>query len=355
MSQNVIPRRIHIANLLKVSVSGALAIGLVIEGFFFAPYLRHAFGSIHHLDFRWMALAVGAEMLSMAAFARLQRRMLTAGGMHVRITSMVAVTYASNALSVSLPAGAAVASGYRLRRLRALGASAPLATFVLVTTGVLSTVALALLGLGGLLAGGGGVGIATICTIAAIGVAGLIVRHLVQDRSRLLRIVDSSMAIANRLRRREATNGTDRAHDLVAQLATITPRRRDWAVGLLLATANWLADLVCLILSCHAVGITHVTIGVALVGYLAAMAASTFSILPGGLGIVDATLILALVRGGVAAPAATAAVLLYRIISLGFVALVGWVVWAGTWRRSRLVARLPMTMSLSTSRNGSPS
>jgi uncharacterized protein (TIRG00374 family) len=315
-----------------------------VEGFFFAPYLRRAFGSMHHLDLRWTAVAVAAEMVSMAAFARLQRRMLTAGGMHVRITSMVAVTYASNALSVSLPAGSAVASGYRLRRLRDMGASGPLATFVLVTTGVLSTAALALLGLGGLFAGGGGVSIGTVCTIAAVGAAGLIGRHIVRDRTLLLRIVDSSLVLANRLRRRDAASGTDRAHELVEQLAAITPRRRDWAAGLLLATVNWLADLVCWILSCRAVGITHVTIGVALVGYLAAMAASTFSILPGGLGIVDATLILALVRGGIGAPAATAGVLLYRLISLAFVAIVGWVAWFGISQRARGDKRSPAVL-----------
>ncbi len=57
------------------------------------------------------------------------------------------------------------------------------------------------------------------------------------------------------------------------------------------------------------------------------MTASSLPLLPGGLGVVDGVLILALVRGGMPAATATAGVLIYRLISLGVVSLIGWLLW----------------------------
>jgi len=56
------------------------------------------------------------------------------------------------------------------------------------------------------------------------------------------------------------------------------------------------------------------------------MAAVSVSPLPAGIGIVEGTLAVGLTAAGAAAPAALAAVLLYRLISLGGVTVVGWLV-----------------------------
>ena len=73
----------------------------------------------------------------------------------------------------------------------------------------------------------------------------------------------------------------------------------------------------------------------ALVTYAAGMTASSLPLLPGGLGIVDGVLILALVRGGMTASTATAGVLIYRLISLGVVSLIGWLLWVFVERTGR--------------------
>jgi uncharacterized protein (TIRG00374 family) len=74
---------------------------------------------------------------------------------------------------------------------------------------------------------------------------------------------------------------------------------------------------------------------VALVTYAAAMTASSLPLLPGGLGVVDGVLILSLVRGGMPASLATAGVLVYRVISLGLVSLIGWLLWLFVERTGR--------------------
>ena len=98
-------------------------------------------------------------------------------------------------------------------------------------------------------------------------------------------------------------------------------------LGLLFATLNWVYDLICLVAACHAVGASGPSVSVALVTYAAGMTASSLPLLPGGLGVVDGVLILALVRGGMPVSIATAGVLIYRLISLGLVSLVGWLLW----------------------------
>jgi uncharacterized protein (TIRG00374 family) len=57
------------------------------------------------------------------------------------------------------------------------------------------------------------------------------------------------------------------------------------------------------------------------------MAAGTITLIPGGLGIIDSALILGLVAGGVDTPTAIATVVLYRIISFGFIISAGWISW----------------------------
>lgn len=63
--------------------------------------------ALRHLDWAWIPPALVAEFTSMTAFARAQRRLLRGGGIDLRFVSVVAVTYAGNAISVSLPVAGA--------------------------------------------------------------------------------------------------------------------------------------------------------------------------------------------------------------------------------------------------------
>jgi uncharacterized protein (TIRG00374 family) len=65
---------------------------------------------------------------------------------------------------------------------------------------------------------------------------------------------------------------------------------------------------------------------VVVLAYVAGMSASGISLLPGGLGVTDAAMILVLSHGGFGIASATAAVLLYRLVSYVFIAAAGWVV-----------------------------
>ena len=117
------------------------------------------------------------------------------------------------------------------------------------------------------------------------------------------------------------------------------PRHRDWLIGLGLAILNWVADLACLYASCRAVDASHSTVLIVMVAYIAGMSASSISLLPGGLGVVDAAMIFALTSGHVSTVSATAAVILYRLISYALIVALGWIVWTSIWFADRRLAR----------------
>jgi uncharacterized membrane protein YbhN (UPF0104 family) len=122
-----------------------LAAVLLVEVVLIAPYFQGALSDLYRSDLGWLTLAVVAQLLSMGAFARVQNRMLVAGGIHVPMRRMVALTYVANAVSVTLPGGVALSASYVFKRLRSWGATGPAAGFTVLASAVLSTLSFALL------------------------------------------------------------------------------------------------------------------------------------------------------------------------------------------------------------------
>ena len=266
----------------------------------------------------------------MAMFARLQRRMVTAGGVRVPLRRMIGMTYAANAMSVTLPAGTVASTAYMFRKLRSWGAGGSLVTFALVSSGraehdhagddpgargdVLRR------RLGQPVA-------ARRPSSSPRSLGAVALRRLMRRPDLLLRVGNRALRFGDRLLRRPLDAGQAQLKQIIDELTLIRPRNRDWLLGLLFAILNWAYDLLCLVAACHAVGANGPSVSVALVTYAAGMTASSLPLLPGGLGVVDGVLILALVRGGMPASMATAGVLIYRLISLGLVSLIGWLLW----------------------------
>ncbi|MEO8888008.1 MAG: YbhN family protein [Jatrophihabitantaceae bacterium] len=319
----------------------AFGVLLIVEVILVWPYLSRAVGALARPDVRWLTLAIAAELVSMAAFARVQRRMLSAGGQRASIGKMLALTYAANAVSVTLPGGAALSSGYVFKRLRSWGASVPAAGFTVLASGVLSTVAFAILAVTcAVLADSGGFSsLAIVAGVVAVGVAALVIRRRRSDV--VWRVAGRGLVRTNRILHRAPDAGLAALQRFAREVSAIKPRSRDWWAGLGFAGLNWVADLACLIASCHAVGAGRSTVVLVMVAYVAGMSASSLSLLPGGFGVVDAAMIIALTSGGVSTVSATAGVLVYRLISFALIVILGWLVWTASWLVDRrAVARL---------------
>jgi uncharacterized protein (TIRG00374 family) len=331
----------------RLALLTVLVAMLVVEGFVLGPYVTRAGSALANPDLRWLGFAVLAELVSMAAFARMQRRLLHTGGTRVSVRQMVKLTYAANAVSVTLPGGAALSSAYVFRRLRTWGATVPAAGFTVIASGVLSTFSFALLAITcAVLAGSGGVSSLLIILAIVAVAAGVVVTRRHHGSDIVMSLASRGLSRANRLMHRPADTGLAALRQFVSELTAIKPRNRDWLAGLSFAALNWIADLVCLLASCRAVGAHASTLVLVMVAYIAGMSASGISLLPGGLGVVDAAMIFALTSGGVSVVSATAAVLLYRLVSYALIVALGWIIWTSIWFADRRLARAEAEVNL---------
>jgi uncharacterized membrane protein YbhN (UPF0104 family) len=109
---------------------------------------------------------------------------------------------------------------------------------------------------------------------------------------------------------------------------------RAWASSLGAASANWLTDLITLY---AAVSAAHLAIGFGpLAGiYLITQLVRQIPITPGGLGVIEASLLTGLAALGAASAPAAAAVLGYRLMSAWLILPVGGAAWALLRRADR--------------------
>jgi uncharacterized membrane protein YbhN (UPF0104 family)/pimeloyl-ACP methyl ester carboxylesterase len=283
-----------------------------------------------HLHWLWIPAAIAAEAASMAAFAFMLRRLLATGGARVGVRSMLATSFAANALSVSIPvAGPELATAFTFRRFTRHGADAPLAGWSLLAGGVVSAATGALVVLGGGLASGNGLvtgfavpgGVLAVAALLALGAAA----RRPQLRHGLERPATWALRHAARLLRRTAEDPGQIIRAWAERLGSLQLAPSGWVTVTGLGVVNWLADAAVLVVSIRAAG-GPVPWNDLLLVYGSGVAAQSLNITPGGLGVVEGTLSLALVATGLRASQALAAVLLYRLASFWLVALAGWLV-----------------------------
>ena len=283
-----------------------------------------------HLHWSWLPVAIVLESVSMAAFARMFRRLLTAGRLRHGRGSMLATVYEANAVSVTIPlAGPEVATAILFRRFTRHGADRLLAGWALLAGGVISTaVWILILASGGLASGHA---LATTITIpcvllvlAAIAIAAAATRQP-RLRATLERHGASGVDYTARLLRRPTADWRPTVRAWTERMGALQLPPSGWALASGAALANWLADVGVLAVSVLAVGAAIPWRDLLLV-YAAGVTARGLAITPGGLGITEGALSVSLVASGLPAKQALAAAVLYRIVSFWLVAAVGWLV-----------------------------
>lgn len=296
------------------------------------PSLAAALSQLRAPKPGWLAAAVFAETAAMAAYARMQRHLLLSAGVRVPLYQHVALAYAAHSLSVTLPGGPAFSTHFNFQQMRRFGATPAIASWCIALSGILSAAALAIAA--GAIAAHGTpqshtlIGFAVAVVLITLGIRGI--RHHPEAIEPATR---AAMACLNRVRHKPETQGVDRIRRFMEQLraAHLTPRHAAAAAGF--ATLNWLLDAGCLWLCFHAVSDRPVNATSVLLAFCAGMAAGSITIIPGGLGLIDSALILGLLADGVATPTAVATVVLYRIVSFGFIIGAGWITWLVIRRR----------------------
>ncbi|GAB3468749.1 YbhN family protein [Actinophytocola sediminis] len=327
-----IPRLLKV--ILKFSVAVALLIVAAVSLRDRLPGAGEVTAALRTADPGWLAAAVLAELVSIGMFARQQRRLLTAFGVRLTRHRAIALAYARSAIAISLPAGSALSAAYAFGQFRTSGASRHTAATVMVLSGLLSMAALALLYVTGAL------------TAAGIELARAWHEHPVLTRITVM-LVLGMVGFIGMLAWRSMTSmrmrgprrpRTVRPRVLVPVLDAVARARaipgRHWAPAVGAALANWLTDLLCLFAAARAfqLPLDPVTLGVV---YLTVQLVRQVPLTPGGIGVIEISLLAGLIAAGAGEAAAAATVLVYRLLSCWLVIPVGLASWLGLRRPPR--------------------
>ncbi len=295
---------------------------------------------LDHIRAQWLVLAAAFELTSMVSFAALQRRILGAGHVAMSLPMMTAITFAGNSIQNSLPAGPVFSNVYAFRQLHRRGADDVLSAWTLIGTAALLDMALVALAAVGLAASSGSGGELNLVTV----ILGLLVMAALlvlawRRRNWIARHLVAPLRLVQRLAKRPAGDPKALVEEFIRRMNAISPSPADWLMAVTFALGNWACDVTCLICTFMAVG-APVPWRALLLAYAAAQLAANLPITPGGLGVVEGSLIIGLVAYGGGQESTVAAVLLYRLLSFWVLLPLGWMAWAFTnWDLRRREAR----------------
>jgi putative heme transporter len=283
------------------------------------------------LNWAWFLLAVASEVISLSSFGLSRKELMRVSGRPTRFGTVMAITYAANALSISIPfAGAELAMVFSYRQFRRHGVDAATTGWMLAVSAIFSTSALAFLLVIGALAGSASLasaaGLVGAFVFIVPGAAVLLalryenVRRLLhQVIARLVRLSRSVLGFPA-----QGVDGLDEFLDRVASLRLPWPRYVE-VFGL--AVLNWAADCGALACAIRATGQPVPWHNLLLV-YGAGAAVGSTGITPGGFALVEFALTAALIAAGLHRSPALAAVLAYRLVNFWLILIGGWILMA---------------------------
>lgn len=278
-------------------------------------------------NWKWIAVGVVAQVASIGALARLQRRLISVRGGHRSLPSVIATTWAGNAISISLPlVGPATAAVFVFKRFTAIGVDRAAAAWALAISGIYSTVSFtAITAAGAIVSGSTGLAVTGAVTVVALVIPVCVVLAVLR-RPRVHAAATSAFAallrLSQRMLHRPQGNADQISTSTLDQLITLRLGPRDTVIASATAVLNWTLDLACLACAIMAVHGTVPWQGLIL-AWAAGGGVALLGLTPGGLGVVEVTLAAALMGVGLPGAAALAAALLYRATKLGLVLAIG--------------------------------
>jgi uncharacterized protein (TIRG00374 family) len=303
---------------------------------------------LQNLKWWWIPLAMAAELASFICYAGLQSEFLKAGGLRAPRVPLLEMTFATQAIANSLPGGNAVGAVYDFRWYRRYGADDTLAAWSLVGTIVASAVTLSLVATAGLaLAASEGASLDLIPVIIGVFLVTVGIGALFVYERPLVAVVTWSVHASRKIVGRPRGDMESQINRIVHWMTTTRLGWRQVRNVVFWGTANWLFDCACFAMMFLAVDSTIPWKGL-LLAYGAGQLAAMLPITPGGLGVVEGSITIALVAFGGAQATTVDAVLMYRLISFWLVLGAGWAMFGhlawqvrrGRWSRSVINAHV---------------
>jgi uncharacterized protein (TIRG00374 family) len=301
---------------------GVLLVALAVGVFGLLPRvggLAHAAADLRHARLAFVVAAVLAQAVSLGCYAQLYRRVLASLGAQLPFLLAARVTLASFLVSHLTPFGSAAGTVLNVSTLQAQGIAAPTTSEGIGLTSLVSSAALIALFGAGFVATAGRHLSQGYVTIAGVALALVVCVVL------LAFLVGAHPAIAERAARRVARlarrfrSGIDpeqvaRSSGQLVARARSALTGRAFLASFAFAAGDLLFDLLSLDLMFLAVGYQP-GFGPLAVAYAAANIASVIPLTPGGLGVIEVTLVAITVGFGAPRPTAVLAVLGYRLVN----------------------------------------
>ena len=322
------PRRYGVRRTLLASLALAVLVSVIVIA-------RHTLAdSLHvlaHLNWGWFLLAVASEAVSLTSFGLSRTLLVRVNGRRTRLSSVMVITYAANALSISVPfAGAELAMVFSYRQFRRYGVDAATTGWTLAVSAIFSTSALALLLVIGALAGSASLasaaGLVGAFVFIVPGAAVLLALRFETVR-RILHQVIAALVGLSRSIFGVPGQGVDGLDEFLDRVASIRMSWLRYAEVFGLAVLNWAADCGALTCAIRATG-QPVPWHSLLLVYGAGAAVGSTGITPGGFALVELALTAALTAAGLHRSPALAAVLAYRLVNFWLILLGGWILMA---------------------------
>lgn len=272
------------------------------------PFLGEAWALLHDAHLTPLIATIATANLALFAMSAVMQILLNVQGRIANPLNTNAIVYASNAWSTSVPGGPALSALLTYRVQRSWGASPGLCGWFFVVSGALSTVWMALIGILAVLLLGADLSPATLVVSLVIAAAAMGAVFWVTRHPESLRRVPKLGALAE-------------------QVAAIRMSPGQFLTATGFSLANRLFDLCTMALSILTIGGDIALSGVCLAFVMTKLAGAA-QVTPGGVGTVEPVLTGMLVAGGLSLVDATAATMIYRLISFFLITMIGWLVYA---------------------------
>jgi uncharacterized protein (TIRG00374 family) len=304
-------------------ISVLLTIGVLILAYIKRDRIAQAFDSLREAQTSWLMLAIVLELFAFFLASQVYDRVLRSLGYRLGMLRLWATALVGIILSQSVPAGGVATYAFLVQTFKRRGVPPGHATLV-ASLEALSYAGAMLLLFGfslGYLAFRTGFDAASDArsSLIAAGVALATISGatflLTREQELLARWL---LAIKNGVARLLRQQWSDAPiHKLVDELtrgrALIAARRSELVVLVLIQLAALLVHSLAMLVVLHSLGATT-SLFVVMAAYGVALITSTFNVLPGGGGTVEAVLVLSLTQLGVEAQAYVAAVI-FRLIN----------------------------------------
>ena len=286
------------------------------------PFLGQAWELARHADTGLLLGAALSANLAMCAMSAVMQILLNVDRRVANPVNTNAIVYASNAWSTSVPGGPAISAWLTYRVHRSWGASTGVCGWFFVVSGALSTVWMALIGVAAVVFLGAELSPVTL----AVSLGGAVAI-----------MAGVFWAIMHPAALKRWTPA--RAHSLIDQVAAIRITPGAFVLAALFSLLNQLLDVLTLLLCAAAVTDSRLSVSAICLAFIMTKLAGAAQITPGGVGTVEPVAVAMLVAGGFSLTDATAATLIYRLISFALITVFGWVVYATTYARMGLGLR----------------